>query len=491
MDRTYQLKSSANKGKLKAIALTIKTYRITAGIIGSEQWKCFFEHGFFDKNLDIKHLPSALSARYKQTCQYQVVGILNSFVPNRQNEFVDIVRGSSLGEKRKHKLFIVNSMGLWQSIIPFSYLKDKVTIGKDDLTLARKIFSHVLSKHRKPSFRHINMALDSKVALLSEKKKNKAKTFDYWIRLSTLEKGNPVYVPITTNGYFEGILGERRNFCQINLTEDNQVSVCFIKNVPKKDNYLPLTNKVALDLGLSTLLASDRGDLFGRDFFAMLKKHDPLITELAANRQRQGLRVRSRKYDNLIGNLREYLKNEINRVINRIVKIYSPAEIVVERLNFQHPNLSRRMNRLLSRFGKGLLRKKLYSLSETHRIKITETNPAYSSQECCVCGYVDKDNRKSQSVFKCKCCDETIHADVNAARNHAARSSGEGINIYLTKQFALGIVVQRFLRKLALLSKHADSGSERLPKRYDSLANGLLPDNPYFRGYPAQLKGFS
>ena len=55
----------------------------------------------------------------------------------------------------------------------------------------------------------------------------------------------------------------------------------------------------------------------------MLKKYDLLITELAVNRQ--GLRVRSRKYDNPVDNLREYLKNEIDRVINNIVKIYSPS----------------------------------------------------------------------------------------------------------------------------------------------------------------------
>ncbi len=239
------------------------------------------------------------------------------------------------------------------------------------------------------------------------------------------------------------------------------------------------------------LLASDKGDLFGRGFFDMLKKYDLLIIELAANRQQQWFRVRSRKYDRLVGNLREYLKNEINRVVNRIITIYSPAEFVVERLNFQNPNLSRRMNRLLSRFGKGILKKKLSSLSEMYRIKITETNPVYSSQECSVCGYVDKNNRKPQAVFRCKCCDKTIHADVNAARNHAARSSGVGMNIYLTKQLVLGIVVQRFLHKLALLGKHADSDPERLSKRCDSLAEGLLSDNPYFRGYPAQLKGFS
>jgi len=39
-----------------------------------------------------------------------------------------------------------------------------------------------------------------------------------------------------------------------------------------------------------------------------------------------------------------------------------------------------------------------------------------------------------------------------------ARSSGEGMNVNLTKQLVLEIVVQRFLRKLAILSNHAGKG---------------------------------
>jgi hypothetical protein len=88
-------------------------------------------------------------------------------------------------------------------------------------------------------------------------------------------------------------------------------------------------------------------------------------------------------------------------------------------------------------------------------------------------------------------CDETMHADVNAARNHAARSSKESMHIYLTKQLVLGIVMQRFLRKLVILSNHADKDAERLSKRYDSLAKGLLPGQSLFRGIPCTAqRGF-
>jgi len=41
--------------------------------------------------------------------------------------------------------------------------------------------------------------------------------------------------------------------------------------------------------------------------------------------------------------------------------------------------------------------------------------------ECSVCGYIDKDNRKTQSEFKCLKCNHQENADINASKNIAAR----------------------------------------------------------------------
>jgi putative transposase len=472
MDRTYQLQQYANKGKQSKSVETVKAYCGTAGSIAAVQWRLFYESGTaFNKQLGIKTICTPLSERYKQTCQYQVCGILNSFVSKRQNDVTVVVLRSSLSEETKRKLLIINSLKRWQNTAVFSMLESKIEIDAEALRLGRKIFGHLLSKHRKPSMRHINMALDSKVALISEKSldEGKAKAFDYWVRLSTLDKGKPVYIPVKTNGYYDSIPGKKKNFCQVNLDENNELSVSFIKDVPKNADYVPLTPKISLDLGLCTLFASDKGDLYGRKFFEVLKKYDGLITSLAANRQRQGLKTRSPKYDNIVDNLRQYLKNEINRVLNRVVTLYRPAEIVVEKLDFRSPNLSRRMNRLITNFGKNIVKQKLSAFHELYGIKITETNPAYSSQECSVCGYVDAKNRKTQSVFVCRCCNTGIHADVNSSRNHLARSSD-----------VLRILTGRFLSNRV-------RSSELLHRK----AQSLLPDNPYFRGYPAQLEGFS
>ena len=44
-------------------------------------------------------------------------------------------------------------------------------------------------------------------------------------------------------------------------------------------------------------------------------------------------------------------------------------------------------------------------------------NPAYTSQSCNNCGCINKDNRPTQTKFKCVSCGHEDNADVNAARN--------------------------------------------------------------------------
>ncbi|WP_106361777.1 RNA-guided endonuclease InsQ/TnpB family protein [Escherichia coli] len=43
--------------------------------------------------------------------------------------------------------------------------------------------------------------------------------------------------------------------------------------------------------------------------------------------------------------------------------------------------------------------------------------PAYTSQRCAYCGHTAKENRLSQSKFRCQVCGYTANADVNGARN--------------------------------------------------------------------------
>ena len=54
-------------------------------------------------------------------------------------------------------------------------------------------------------------------------------------------------------------------------------------------------------------------------------------------------------------------------------------------------------------------------------VPVVRVDPAYTSQGCSACGHVDKKNRPGQATFLCTSCGFAGHADVNAARNIAAR----------------------------------------------------------------------
>jgi IS605 OrfB family transposase len=54
-------------------------------------------------------------------------------------------------------------------------------------------------------------------------------------------------------------------------------------------------------------------------------------------------------------------------------------------------------------------------------VAVVHVDPAYTSQGCSRCRHVDRRNRPNQHTFSCTSCGFAEHADVNAARNIAAR----------------------------------------------------------------------
>jgi len=466
--RTYKLEHHINLAKQIKLFDVLKEYRIASKRISNFQWRLFFQEGKVDKEVDIKNITSKLSERFKRNSCYQVVSILDSYISNRQNEFVEMVYNSSIKEETRIHLFQINRRELW-------FKKEHKIFSIEELFLARKIFKHILSKHRKPSFRHSNMLLNTNVAeiILSDKTKT---TFDYWIHFSTLDKGKPILLPLKTNKYFDGINGKLQKSVQFNLSEEGKLSVCLMKEIPKQT--IPFkTNEIGADIGLKNLITLKSGDVFGRNFYGRLKHYDKILTKLISNRQKQGLSVKSRRYSLLIRRLRAWIKNEVRRIFNRIVKLYSPKKIVIERLDFRGQKLSKWMNRLLCKFGKGEIINKLESLKQEYGIDYQEVPAAYTSQTCPneECGYVDAKNRPTQEKFVCKCCGYTRNADFVGSKNVFVRSSDKELSsVYLSKSKILQTLVMRFL--------------ERHSRHYSMANSLLLNSNPYFKDYLEKLK---
>ena len=468
MYRTYEMKLLANKKKLKIIDSILNEYRKTASSIFNLYWSNFISTGKIPQFIELSSIKSDLSERYKQTCASQVRGVLISYISNRANDFKEIIHKSSIkDENLKIKLLYINK---YHKFFNDNIVMKKQEIELEIIKLARKIFHHLLKANSLPTMKYISMALDEKVAAVTESNKNSL--VGHWIKLSTLEPRKPIMLPLSKNKYYEAIKAKKANFIQINKNKDNKISISFIKDIaPEKISFK--TDRVSIDLGLTNLLTFNEGSMYGRTYFSSkIKEYDKKISTLCARLQRNNLRPRSsHRYRKLVDSLRAFLKNEIGRVMNKSFYRFLPKHIVVERLNFQSQRLSKRLNRLISNFGKSIVKAKLNDFSEKYDVTIEEVNPAYTSQTCSSCDYVAKKNRRSQSVFICACCGLKLHADINAARCIDARSSSSIANIYNSKAFILDKLITKFI--------------ERQASHY-SLAK-ITQSNPYFRPYSDKI----
>ena len=265
------------------------------------------------------------------------------------------------------------------------------------------------------------LKLDSRLASLEMSKK--AHHVEFWLKLSTLDKGKPVYIPLKNNPYYKKLLktGEKVDFTQICL-RDKKLTVSPIlahDKVPLRTNE----EELGLDFGLVTMFTTSNGERHGIKTFTKFKIWDELLLARTKELQKQGKKLSSDPYYKALQNrIRSFFKNEIGRILNKLGK-KGYAVFVVEKLDFRYTNLSKKMNRLLTRTYRKVIKDKFVRLEEKYGITTIEVNAAYTSKECSNCRFVSKNNRKTQSEFVCKCCNYKINADVNAARNIVKRRS--------------------------------------------------------------------
>lgn len=300
--------------------------------------------------------------------------------------------------------------------------------------------------------------LDEKVAQL-EVTKN-AHHVDFWLKLSTLEKGKPMYIPLKNNPYYMELLktGERVHFVQVCLKE-GKLTVSPIlaheKSPLKTDG-----EELGLDFGMVAMFTTSMGERYGITSFNKLKIWDELLLKKTKELQVQGKALKSDPYYNsLQSRIRSFIKNEIGRILNKLAS-KGIAVFVVEKFDFRGGGLSRRMNRLLARTYRKVIKDKLARLEEKCGITTVEVNAAYTSQECSKCGFVSKGNRKLQSEFRCACCGHKVNADVNAARNIVKRRSFDvELRIYAREH---KVRITRCLILERLLHRHKRSCNSNL-----------------------------
>ena len=397
-----------------------------------EQWRLLFDEGGIDKNArptnhaKIKAIVG--SAARVQMLTRQVTGQLASWISNRQNEFRDAVNASSLDVNTRHQLHTINISKAWFGRESLKIHGKQEIIQDYERRLARKIMKSVMSRHSRPSWSGLGVQLDQReVRLLKAKNAFQDGRVTWWADIIAAGVGK-ASIPLIGTPPHLARAGKTALTLQINRDRDNRLTFGVVTDVTadfekSRSFYEPKTDAVGLDFGLRTLFATDQGDLIGQGFLEKLKSLDSSISAIAKHIQRSGGKLRdSKRYRSHTQRMRGFIRTEVNRVLNRLVETHAPGELLLEKLDFRSPELSRRMNRLVQNCGRSVIKVKLEDLEERFGIVSAEVDPAYTSQQCSSCGYVHASSRNGER-FTCRRCGLTLHADTNAARNIRQRRS--------------------------------------------------------------------
>jgi putative transposase len=140
-----------------------------------------------------------------------------------------------------------------------------------------------------------------------------------------------------------------------------------------------------------------------------------------------GSRSAKRHLKRLSGKEKRFARDVNHRIAKQVV---AQAEgtgrgIAVEELTGIRDRITvgRKKRAILHSWSFGQLRSLLTYKAQRAGVVLVVVDAKNSSRECSVCGHTHKSNRPTQSLFRCRSCGYTTHADLNAAQNLRSRAN--------------------------------------------------------------------
>jgi len=233
---------------------------------------------------------------------------------------------------------------------------------------------------------------------------------------------------------------------------------------PLKTKKRPLLEMEAVDFGYTEVMTDTEGNRYGTEFGKQLtqasnwlhhkgKKRNRLYAIEKKERTKKAKRMRQcnlgrKKHHAKTTRAQATLKKEINTGINQLINAKKPSLLITEDLRHTFTfNKPKHVNRKLSSWLKGELQDRIEFKALAEGFRHEQVNPAYGSQSCPYCLFVDQKNRNRDS-FKCLHCGYEDHADRVAALNYYSRFGDREIGQYTPYAQVKAILQERFHRRL-------------------------------------------
>ncbi|EAA1587781.1 IS200/IS605 family element transposase accessory protein TnpB [Escherichia coli] len=195
----------------------------------------------------------------------------------------------------------------------------------------------------------------------------------------------------------------------------------------------PSASMVGLDAGVAKLATLSDGTVFepvnsfqkNQKKLARLQRQLSRKVKFSNNWQKQKRKIQ--RLHSCIANIRRDYLHKVTTTVSK-----NHVMIVIEDLKVSNMSKSAagtvsqpgRNVRAKSGLNRSILDQGWYEMRRQLEYKqlwrggqVLAVPPAYTSQRCACCGHTAKENRLSQSQFRCQVCGYTANADVNGARN--------------------------------------------------------------------------
>jgi len=384
----------ANPGKLDALDQLVEEY-----LALTQQYVTRFTTEASPKRYAEPVFETALSERWHRVAIQQAAGIARSWRTTRENAYQ-------------------------------AYLEDLADYAEDQAS------SHPNPNRKEPQWREWNTPILHVPCIQANAnvvgvEKSEDSTFDYWLRISTKDLGNPLRVPVKLAPYHKKALLGRTINTSTALHKRCGVwwlTLSFDEDVPRKTE--PSAPRVGVDVGIANFITTSTGQTYGT-FHGKLAKKQKRDREkrrrkakLRACLEKKGVpKEQLPSTSSATGQrLGRQVRQDINRAVNQMLDDHPDARIVYEELNIASMRFkARAMNSYLYASNLAQIPEQLAWATAKRGMAAHTVKAAYSSQECSRCHYVDRANRPDQKTFRCVVCGHEDHADHNASLNLAGR----------------------------------------------------------------------
>lgn len=250
-----------------------------------------------------------------------------------------------------------------------------------------------------------------------------------------------IIIPIKYSDYHYKILKDIKlnNTFKIRLNQNGNIEIMATYDIDKQYPELnEIKDIVGIDIGLKKLVVSSDGEIIDQNLDVI--KYAKYLSKRKGNLNRYIEHLKKIKGDDYKDVSQRNITKQYSKLIHMVncdnrykIKQFLKGRdndlIVMEDLNIQHPHLGRQTNLFLRLLHIQQIKEDVLRYCKEFGINIKLVNPSYTSQQCPICGYVDKNNRKTQEKFSCLNCGHTDNADHNASINIRDRIYIEDIKL--------------------------------------------------------------